>query len=101
VADNLDKFDITESESLLIGKNFGVTTDIQTGLDGNLYVVSLSNGAVYQIYASGSSNLQQTAPSKAASFQDSTLWWRFRSGTASSLHWAASAADAQRLLELR
>jgi aldose sugar dehydrogenase len=49
VADNLDKFDVTESESLMIGKNFGVTTDIQTGPDGNLYVVSLSNGAVYQI----------------------------------------------------
>jgi uncharacterized repeat protein (TIGR01451 family) len=49
VADNLDKFDVTESESLMIGKNFGVTTDIQTGPDGNLYVVSLSNGAVYKI----------------------------------------------------
>ncbi|HEX8844560.1 MAG TPA: PQQ-dependent sugar dehydrogenase [Pyrinomonadaceae bacterium] len=57
VADNLDKFDITESESLLIGKNFGITTDIQTGPDGNLYVVSLSNGAVYQIYANNSLQL--------------------------------------------
>ncbi|HKQ99768.1 MAG TPA: PQQ-dependent sugar dehydrogenase [Pyrinomonadaceae bacterium] len=59
VADNLDKFDITESESLLIGKNFGITTDIQTGPDGNLYVVSLSNGAVYQIFANN--NLQLAA----------------------------------------
>src|SRR5688572_4929980 len=49
VADNLDKFDVTESDSLLIGKNFGITTDIQTGPDGNLYVVSLSNGAIYRI----------------------------------------------------
>jgi uncharacterized repeat protein (TIGR01451 family) len=49
VADNVDKFDVTESESLLIGKNFGVATDIQTGPDGNLYVVSLSNGSVYRI----------------------------------------------------
>jgi uncharacterized repeat protein (TIGR01451 family) len=49
VADNVDKFDVTESESLLIGKNFGVATDIQTGPDGKLYVVSLSNGSVYQI----------------------------------------------------
>jgi uncharacterized repeat protein (TIGR01451 family) len=57
VADNLDKFDITESESLLIGKNFGVTTDIQTGPDGNLYIVSLSNGAVYQITAANSLQL--------------------------------------------
>ncbi|HTH39136.1 MAG TPA: hypothetical protein VL572_14265 [Pyrinomonadaceae bacterium] len=43
VADNLAKFDITESEELLIGRNFGVGTDIQTGPNGNLYVVSLSN----------------------------------------------------------
>ena len=50
VADNLAKFDITESEELLIGRNFGVGTDIQTGPNGNLYVVSLSNGAVYEIF---------------------------------------------------
>jgi aldose sugar dehydrogenase len=49
VADNVDKFDQTESESLLIGRDFGVTTDIQTGPNGNLFVVSLSNGAVYEI----------------------------------------------------
>ena len=50
VADNACKFDITESESLLIGTNFGVATDIQTGPNGNLFVVSLSNGAVYEIF---------------------------------------------------
>jgi uncharacterized repeat protein (TIGR01451 family) len=61
VADNLDKFDITESESLLIGKNFGVTTDIQTGPDGNLYVVSLSNGAIYQIFAANSLQLSASS----------------------------------------
>jgi aldose sugar dehydrogenase len=49
VADNLDKFDQTESESLVIGKDFGVTTDITTGPNGNVFVVSLSNGAVYEI----------------------------------------------------
>lgn len=49
VADNHAKFDITESESLLVGHGFGIGTDIETGRDGNLYVVSLSNGAVYQI----------------------------------------------------
>jgi uncharacterized repeat protein (TIGR01451 family) len=49
VADNTDKFDQTESESLLIGKDFGITTDIQSGPNGNLFVVSLSNGAVYEI----------------------------------------------------
>ncbi len=49
VADNVDKFDITESESLLMGRDFGITTDIQTGPNGNVFVVSLSNGAVYEI----------------------------------------------------
>ncbi len=51
VADNLDKFDLTESESLLTGRDFGITTDIQTGPNGNLWVVSLSNGAVFEIFA--------------------------------------------------
>jgi aldose sugar dehydrogenase len=49
VADNLAKHDITESESLLIGRDFGVTTDIETGPNGHLFLVSLSNGAVYEI----------------------------------------------------
>ncbi len=49
VADNLHKWEITESESLLIGRNFGVGTDVQTGPNGHLYVVSLSNGAIYEI----------------------------------------------------
>ena len=49
VADNFCKFDITESESLLIGRNFGIGTDIQTGPDGAVYVVSLSHGTVYRI----------------------------------------------------
>jgi hypothetical protein len=50
VADNLGKFDITESESLLFGTGFGVGTDIHTGPNGNLFVVSLSNGTVYEIF---------------------------------------------------
>jgi len=49
VADNTAKFDITESESLLFGTNFGVVTDIQTGPNGNLFVLSLSNGTLYEI----------------------------------------------------
>ena len=49
VADNEDKFDITESVTLLAGRDFGITTDIETGPTGALYVVSLSNGAVYEI----------------------------------------------------
>ena len=50
VADNFCKFDITESESLLIGRNFGVGTDIQTGPNGKLFVVSLTSGAIYEIF---------------------------------------------------
>src|SRR5207253_4943685 len=49
VDDNDYKFDEGESESLVAGKNFGIGTDIVTGPDGNLYVTSLSNGAVYMI----------------------------------------------------
>jgi len=49
VADNTDKFDQTESESLVVGRDFGITTDIVTGPNGNVFVVSLSNGAVYEI----------------------------------------------------
>ena len=49
VADNLTKFDPTESESLLIGRGFGVTPAIEQGPDGNLYVVSITDGVVYRI----------------------------------------------------
>jgi aldose sugar dehydrogenase len=49
VDDNDYKFDQGESASLVAGKNFGVVTNIVTGPDGNLYVTSLSNGAVYMI----------------------------------------------------
>ncbi len=50
VADNLDKFEITESESLLFGTGFGIGTDLHTGPNGNLFVVSLSQGTVYEIF---------------------------------------------------
>jgi glucose/arabinose dehydrogenase len=49
VADNGFKFDITESESLLFGTNFGVVTDIQTAPNGGLFLVSLTDGAIYEI----------------------------------------------------
>jgi aldose sugar dehydrogenase len=50
VADNLTFHEMTESESLLFGQNFGIVTDIQTGPNGNLFVVSLSDGAIYEIF---------------------------------------------------
>jgi glucose/arabinose dehydrogenase len=56
VADNVTFHDMTESESLLFGENFGVVTDIKTAPDGTLYVVSISDGAVYQIRHRKSTN---------------------------------------------
>jgi glucose/arabinose dehydrogenase len=50
VADNTFKFDITESESLLIGRNFGIVPDIETGPNGHLFLASLSNGEIYEIF---------------------------------------------------
>ena len=52
VADNLfssTKFDGTESESMQIGRGFGITPDIELGPDGNLYVVSITDNAIYKI----------------------------------------------------
>jgi len=49
VADNRHKWEITESETLLVGRNFGVGTDVQMGPDGRLYIVSLDHGAIYAI----------------------------------------------------
>ena len=50
VADNNAKADITESESLLAGRNFGIVTDIQTGPDGHVYAVSTNRGTIYEIF---------------------------------------------------
>jgi aldose sugar dehydrogenase len=60
VADNRTFHDMTESESLLVGRDFGVVTDIETGPNGHLFVVSLSNGAIYEI--SGRRDRPQLAP---------------------------------------
>ncbi|MDP9492526.1 MAG: PQQ-dependent sugar dehydrogenase [Actinomycetota bacterium] len=53
VADNRHKWEITESETILFGRNFGIGTDVQTGPNGNLFVVSLTDGAVYEIFRPG------------------------------------------------
>lgn len=39
----------TERNSLRIGTDFGVVTDIQAGPDGSLYVLSLSNNEIYKV----------------------------------------------------
>ena len=49
VADNVTFHELTESESLLIGRDFGIVTDIETAPSGKLFVVSLDQGAIYEI----------------------------------------------------
>jgi uncharacterized repeat protein (TIGR01451 family) len=80
VADNTDKFDITESESLLIGKDFGIATDIQTGPNGNIFVVSNTNGAVYEIsgnqptlYLANLTGAQEVPPNSSTANGTATL----------------------------
>jgi aldose sugar dehydrogenase len=50
VADNDAKYSAVESESLMFGSGFGVSTDIQTGPGGGLFVVSTSAGSVYEVH---------------------------------------------------
>src|SRR5262249_16954530 len=40
----------TREPGFLFGTDFGIVTDIQTGPNGNLYVVSLSQGTVFEIF---------------------------------------------------
>ena len=49
VADNVRKYDLTESESLLFGTNFGVTPDVRESPAGTLYAVSSSTGTIFEI----------------------------------------------------
>ena len=52
VCDNPDFLSLTGCESTLFGTNFGVVTDILTAPNGNLWVVSLSHGRIYEIHRS-------------------------------------------------
>lgn len=52
VADNLfraQKFEGTESETLIIGRGFGTAAAVEQGPDGNLYVVSITDSVIYRI----------------------------------------------------
>jgi aldose sugar dehydrogenase len=80
VADNQDKFDITESETLLIGRDFGITTDITTGPNGDLFIVSNTNSAVYQIsgkqplvFTATLNGAQETPPNNSTATGTATL----------------------------
>jgi glucose/arabinose dehydrogenase len=50
VADNTCVLPLKESESLLFGQDFGAGAQIQTGPNGNLFVLSASKGAIYEIF---------------------------------------------------
>jgi hypothetical protein len=50
VADNTGKWNLVESESLLFGRNFGIVTEILTGPNGSLFLLSNQAGAIYEIY---------------------------------------------------
>ena len=47
--DNVTFHELTETESIRIGDGFGVVTEILTAPNGRLWLVSLSNGAIYEI----------------------------------------------------
>lgn len=50
VADNTGRDDFaTEGEEILFGEDFGIVTDIQTGPNGGLYLVSPSSGTMRKI----------------------------------------------------
>lgn len=38
-----------DMEEILFGSQFGVVTDLETGADGRMYVVSLNRGAIYRL----------------------------------------------------
>ena len=50
VDDNVEFDEPLESEPLEIGEGFGIVTDIQSGPNGNLFLVSLVDGKVYEIF---------------------------------------------------
>ena len=51
VADNTGRDDwMTEGEEILFGTDFGIVTDIQTGPDGAVYLVSPSSGTIRKIW---------------------------------------------------
>src|SRR5262249_2073180 len=66
VDDNDYKFDEGQSGSLVAGENFGIVTNIVTGPDGNLYVTSLTNGAVYMISDATASSVRASTAAISA-----------------------------------
>jgi glucose/arabinose dehydrogenase len=53
VADNTTFHELTECESILAGDGFGIVTEIVNAPGGGLWLVSLTNGAIYEITSPG------------------------------------------------
>jgi hypothetical protein len=56
VADNTAKYDLTETDPLIVGQGFGIATDMKLSPQQTVYVVSHSNGAVYEVSGPGSTD---------------------------------------------
>ncbi|HZI66507.1 MAG TPA: hypothetical protein VFF17_08075 [Thermoanaerobaculia bacterium] len=52
VADNATFHDPGANRTHIVGRDFGIVTDIQTAPNGNLLVVSLDTGTVYEVFRS-------------------------------------------------
>jgi aldose sugar dehydrogenase len=50
VVDNPHFHELGSTEANVIGTGFGIVTDVKTGPNGRLYVISLDQGAVYEIF---------------------------------------------------
>src|SRR5439155_20535998 len=103
-ADNADKFDEDQSASLIAVENFGIVTNIVTGPGGNLYVTSLSNGAVYMI-ANNSLGPSRSRPANVAQSADQQTGALSANGTTESalaqLGPSATASLAQKTIDNR
>jgi hypothetical protein len=51
IADKVADTD-AEVQQLIFGSEFGAITDLDIGPDGNLYVLSFGQGAIYRIHPS-------------------------------------------------
>ncbi|HUR01539.1 MAG TPA: cupredoxin domain-containing protein, partial [Nonomuraea sp.] len=65
VDDNAAKGDLGESRDFVVGTGFGIVTHVEQGPDGALYVLSLSNGSIYQVTASTAEASANATPSGA------------------------------------
>jgi glucose/arabinose dehydrogenase len=98
VDDNSSFNTLGESASLVIGTGFGVVTDIQTGTNGNLFVVSLSNGAIYEISRIRQAGSQGKPRSGAMVDADGLHLWNAGQGTGESvIRYALETAATVRL----